>query len=164
MDTYMYTLSKPEIFAIVKKSLLRKNLYWEDAEIINKRLKIYIKEWKLTEININLKNRRVNSTCHKVSTFINSFQIILSNLLPTLCREPLRKWWQDLCEQVAHFMIKDCTTSQFTGFNCKKNINNKRSHSLTPLWPSNEKDKEMKKERQGREWASAFEVSDPTFS
>ena len=46
------------------------------------------------------------------------------------------------------FMVKDFTTSQFTGFNCRENIINKRSHSLMPLWPSNEKDKEMSKKRQ----------------
>jgi hypothetical protein len=48
-------------------------------------------------------------------------------------------------------MVKDFTTSQFTRFNCRENIINKRSHSLMPLWPPNEKDKEMSKERQGRE-------------
>ena len=57
MDTYMYTLSKPEIFAIVKKPT-EKNLYWENEEIINKRLRIYIKEFKLTEININFKKQK----------------------------------------------------------------------------------------------------------
>ena len=36
-----------------KKKPTEKNLYWEDAEIINKRLKIYTKELKLREININ---------------------------------------------------------------------------------------------------------------
>ena len=32
------------------------------------------------------------------------------------------------------FMVKDFTTSQFTGFNYRKNTINKRSHSLMPLW------------------------------
>ena len=97
------------------------------------------------------KTRRVNSTCHKVSIFLYSFQIILSKLLPTLCRELLRKRWQDLCEQVAHFHGQRLYHLSIHRFNYRKNIINKRSHSLMLLWPPNEKDKEMRKERQGRE-------------
>ena len=56
------------------------------------------------------------------------------------------------------FMVKDFTTSQFSVFNYRKNIINERSNSLMPLWPQMEKTKRWKK-RQGREWASAFEIS-----
>ena len=60
------------------------------------------------------------------------------------------------------FMVKDFTTSQFPVFKCTEKISNKRSNSIMPLWPQMEKT-EMKKERQGREWASAFEISLSTF-
>ena len=43
------------------------------------------------------------------------------------------------------FMVKDFTTSQFSVFNCRKNIINKRSNSLMPLWPQMEKTKRWKK-------------------
>ena len=43
------------------------------------------------------------------------------------------------------FMVKDFTNFKFSVFNCRKNIINKRSNSLMPLWLSTGKDKEMKK-------------------
>ena len=42
-------------------------------------------------------------------------------------------------------MVKDFTNFKFSVFNCRKNIINKRSNSLMPLWLSTGKDKEMKK-------------------
>ena len=42
-------------------------------------------------------------------------------------------------------MVKDFTTSQFSVFNYRKNIINKRSNSLMPLWPQMEKTKRWKK-------------------